>query len=173
MIMGVDGALGTTGIAILNGDDVRALTKIQTAIRKATPDEPSRLKQIYNEFVNLLHYYKPSVVIMENQHVNKLNPQTSLGLARVRGVIELACALHGYTFLTLEPSQIKKTATGKGNAKKELVQEKIREIYADSSLVQSVLKEIIPTGKNKTDDMADALAIAHTYKVSPSIAVSA
>jgi crossover junction endodeoxyribonuclease RuvC len=173
VVMGVDGALGTTGIAILADGVVNQITKIRTAKLKATPDESSRLKQIADEFQTLLMFHNPTVVIMENQHVNKLNPRTSLGLARVRGVIQLMCALRNIPFFTLEPSEIKKQVTGKGNAKKEIVQEKIVELYKDQDIVQRVLSKIIPTGKNKTDDMADALAIAHTYVTAPKIAVSA
>lgn len=172
-VMGVDGALGSTGIAVMDNGMVTQITKIRTAKVKATPDESARLKQIADEFQTLLIFHNPDVVIMENQHVNKLNPRTSLGLARVRGVIQLICALRNIPFYTLEPSEIKKKVTGKGNAKKELVQEKIVALYHNQSIVQSVLSEIILTGKNKTDDMADALAIAHTYVTAPSIAVSA
>lgn len=172
-VMGVDGALGTTGIAVVDGGTVIQITKIRTAKVKKTPDESARLKQIADEFQTLLMFHNPEIVVMENQHVSRVNPKTSLGLARVRGVIQLICALRNIPFCTLEPGEIKKHVTGKGNAKKELVQEKIVELYKDQAIVQSVLSEIIPTGKDKTDDMADALAIAHTYVAAPSIAVSA
>lgn len=171
--MGVDGALGTTGIAVVQHDIVVQITKIRTTICKATPTESTRMKQIHDDFVNLITFHKPDVVVMENQHVNDLNKKTSLGLARIRGIIQLTCALHNIPFYTLEPSEVKKTVTGKGNAKKELVQQSIVHLYQDQSIVQSTLSEIIVTGKDKTDDMADALAIAHTYISQPDIAVSA
>jgi crossover junction endodeoxyribonuclease RuvC len=170
-VMGIDGALGSTGIAVLDGNTVTQITKIRTIKGKKTPDESSRLKQIADELEALLVFYKPDIVIMENQHVNKLNPKTSLGLARVRGVVQLVCAFHHIPFCTVEPNEVKKKVTGKGNAKKELVQESIVELYKDQPIVQSVLSNIIPTGKNKTDDMADALAIVHTYVSEPTIAV--
>lgn len=171
-IMGVDGALASTGICVLESKKVLELTKIRTASVKATPNESARLKQISNEFTNLLKYHNPDCVVMENQHVSRLNAKTGLGLSRVRGVFQLICALHGVPFYTLEPSEIKKMVTNKGNANKELVQICARELYFDQPIVQTKLKEIITDGKNKTDDMADALAIAHTFYVKPEIAVA-
>lgn len=174
VITGVDGALGTTGLATFNTDldTVIDLSKIQTAKRKATPTESDRFKVVFAEITLYLQTYKPDLVVAENQHVGR-NKKTSLGLARVRGVVQLACALANIPFVTIEPSEIKMITTGKGNAKKEAVQEAIVEIYKTSSLVQKKLKKIIPTGKDKTDDMADALAIIHTYRQKPNIAITA
>jgi crossover junction endodeoxyribonuclease RuvC len=174
IIAGVDAALANTGLAILNSDKftVEYLGKIKTAKNKTTPDESARLKQIFQEFQHFLTFFKPDVVVVENQYIG-FNPSTGMALSRVRGVIQLACALASTPFYTLQPNQIKLTVTGIGNAKKEIVQESIVKLYANDPIVQKVLPVVILTGKDKTDDIADALGIAHTYGTEPSQAVSA
>jgi crossover junction endodeoxyribonuclease RuvC len=174
IIAGVDAALANTGLAILHSGSsvVSYLGKIKTAKCKATPDESSRLKQIFNEFQQFLIFFQPDVVVVENQYVG-FNPSTGMALSRVRGVIQLACALSSIPFYTLQPNQIKLTVTGIGNAKKEAVQESIVKLYANDPIVQKVLPVVILTGKDKTDDIADALGIAHTYGAEPSHAVPA
>jgi crossover junction endodeoxyribonuclease RuvC len=174
IIAGVDAALANTGLALLNSDKstVEYLGKIKTAKNKSTPDESARLKQIFNEFQHFLTFFKPDVVVVENQYIG-FNPSTGMALSRVRGIIQLACALTSTPFYTLQPNQIKLTVTGIGNAKKELVQESIVKLYANDPIVQKVLPVVILTGKDKTDDIADALGIAHTYGAEPSQAVPA
>lgn len=177
IVMGVDGSLGSTGIAVATPEKVMALTKIRTAKTKKTPTESARLRQIYDEFSQLLRFYQPTAVVMENQHIvsqqkRKGNPKTGMSLSRVRGVIQVVCALHGIPFYLYEPTQIKKLVTGKGNASKEQVQESVIQLYQHDNLVTSTLSKIILTGKDKTDDMADALALVHAYLTAPEIAVS-
>ena len=175
IVMGVDGSLGSTGIAVATPERVIALTKIRTAKTKKTPTESARLRQIYEEFSQLLRFYQPTAVVMENQHiVNQRtgNPQTGMSLSRVRGVIQVVCALHGIPFYLYEPTQIKKLVTGKGNASKEQVQQSVIQLYQHESIVTSTLSKIVLTGKDKTDDMADALALVHAYLTAPEIAVS-
>lgn len=174
IIAGVDGALSSTGLAVLNAPQgkVQYLGKIITSKCKATPDESSRLKLIYNEFVQFLNYHRPDVVVAEDQFVGR-NMDTAKVLSRVRGVIQLTCALYSVPFRILQPNQIKLHTTGIGNASKDIVQQSIVELYKHDPLVQKTLSTIILTGKNKTDDIADALAIAHTYSIEPSSAVTA
>lgn len=176
IVMGVDGSLGSTGIAVATPEKVIALTKIRTAKTKKTPTESARLRQIYDEFSQLLRFYQPTAVVMENQHINANqrtgNPKTGMSLSRVRGVIQVVCALHGIPFYLYEPTQIKKLVTGKGNASKEQVQQSVIQLYQHESIVTSTLSKIILTGKDKTDDMADALALVHAYLTAPEIAVS-
>lgn len=173
-IMGVDGALASSGVALLNtaANEVEWLVKITTTACKATPNESSRLKQIYGEFTALLVLLTPDVVVMENQHVGK-NAKTALGLARARGVMQLACAVLNIPVFTVEPTTVKLAVAKYGKASKEDVQKSIVALYGHDANVQNTLSVIIPTGKNKTDDMADALAIAHTYRADASVATSA
>lgn len=171
-IVGVDAALGMSGLCSMKDDVVEDLSIIWTRIRKATPTESKRLEQIFLEFQQYLRTYQPDVVIMENSHVNKRNPKTSVQLGRVRGVYQVLCALEGIPLYTLEPSQVKNGAGCKGNADKKIIQEAVVELY-DQPLVHEKLDTYIESGMNKTDDMADALALCHSFRTKPEIAVPA
>lgn len=170
IVLGIDGSLSCSGITVLNThkkDPVRHISKITTATRKATPTESTRLKLIHDEFKSLLEVHNPDIVIMEDIHMG-LNKKTGLSLSRVRGVYQLLCSLHGVPFGVVPPASVKKAVTNSGNASKELVYEAVKIIYKDSSIVGEVLEFFIEKGKDKTEDMSDSLAVAHTYLVNPS-----
>lgn len=173
IVTGVDGALGSTGLASydMESGTVLDLSKIRTSIRKATPTESSRILAIYNDFTLYLSVFRPDIVVAENQHVGP-NRQTALGLARVRGAIQLACVQAGIPFVVVEPSTIKRVTTGKGNASKEDIQDAVLKLFHNSRLVQEKLKVFIGKGKDKTDDLADALATIYTYKEEPKTCIA-
>lgn len=173
IITGVDGALGSTGLASYDtgSQTVLDVSKIRTSKKKATPNESARILAIYQEFTLYLRTFKPDLVVAENIHVGR-NKRTALGLSRVRGAVQLACMQANIPFVVVEPSTIKRVASGKGNASKEEMQAAVLELYKDSALVQEKLKVFIPDGKDKTDDMADALATVHTYVKEPEMCIA-
>src|SRR6185312_6903944 len=102
--------------------------------------------------------------VIEDQFVGP-NPQTSLFLARARGVTMLACHHAGIPVILYTPSEIKKAMTGKGNAKKELVQQAAVEQYKHNGVIEHLFGDgIKKSGKKKNDDISDALAAVHTHK---------
>lgn len=171
-IVGVDGALEMTGLCAMNSEGiVEDLSVIRTRVKKSTPTESKRLEQIYLEFRDYLYLYQPDAVVIENQHVNKRNPKTSLVLARARAIIQLVCAMEEIPLYLLQPSQVKNGVGCKGNAAKNIIQEAVVDLYGHQPLVQEKLGEFIETGMRKTDDMADALALCHSLRTNPDIAV--
>jgi len=55
--------------------------------------------------------------------------------------------------------------TGKGNAKKEIVQAYAIEKYKHNSIIQVIFGDgIKKSGKKKNDDISDALAAVYTHK---------
>lgn len=161
-VLGIDPSVACSGYAYVRDDiDVR---DIGTIVTNSKHPEPQRLDRIYWEIKAMCETYKPDIVVMEDQFVGK-NPQTGLYLARARGVAMLACYHAGVEVILYAPSEIKKAMTGKGNAKKELVQTHAIEAFKESSLVQELFKDgIKKTGKKKNDDISDALAAVYTYK---------
>jgi Holliday junction resolvasome RuvABC endonuclease subunit len=112
--------------------------------------------------------FKPDIAVLEDQYVGP-NPQTSLFLARARGVAMLACHHAGVQVVLYAPSEIKKVMTGKGNAKKELVQQAAVEAYKHNGVIEELFGDgIKKSGKKKNDDISDALAAAYTHKMSQS-----
>jgi len=74
-------------------------------------------------------------------------PLALISHAKFIGVIERYCTRHGINYCGYAPTAIKKSATGKGNAKKEIVADAIRKRYPDRSI--------------EDDNEADAIALLH------------
>jgi crossover junction endodeoxyribonuclease RuvC len=164
--LGIDPSVACSGYALVDDDD--NIKDIGTIVTSAKDPEPKRLDRIYWEIKAMCETYKPDIVVMEDQFVGK-NPQTSLYLARARGVAMLACYHAGVDVHLFSPSEIKKTMTGKGNAKKELVQAAAIEAYKHNSVIAELFGDgIKKSGKKKNDDISDALAAVYTYRNSPS-----
>lgn len=172
-IIGFDVALEMSGYCVMGADDsVEALSTIRTTKNKTTtPTESLRHKAIFEKVMGLLSEHKPAAAVIENQHIGRLNKKTGMSLSRVRGVFQLACTLQGIPVYTLEPSEIKNGVGCKGNADKDIIQSAVLGLYGEQALVHERLKTFIPKGKNKTDDMADALAMVHTFKTDPGKAI--
>lgn len=163
LTLGIDPSVACSGYAL--ADENNQVKDIGVITTSAKDSEPKRLDEIYWEVKAMCETYKPDIVVMEDQFVGK-NPKTGLYLARARGVAMLACYHAGIEVVLYAPSEIKKAMTGKGNAKKELVQQHAIEAYKESSLVQEVFKDgIKKSGKKKNDDISDALAAIHTHRV--------
>lgn len=161
--LGLDPSVACSGYAFVDDNDkVLKLGKIET---DAKLSEAERLDIIYREVMQLCKEMNPEYAVLEDQFVGK-NPQTSLYLARARGVTMLACHHAGVPVIVLyTPGEIKKAMTGKGNAKKELVQEEAVKAYSHSTLVQEIFADgIKKSGKKKNDDISDALAAVYTHE---------
>lgn len=163
LALGIDPSVACSGYALVNEHDMD-VRDIGTIVTNPKDSEPARLDKIYWEVKAMCETFKPDIVVMEDQFVGK-NPKTSLYLARARGVAMLACYHAGVDVVLYTPSEIKKTMTGKGNAKKELVQEKAIEAYKHNGIVQQLFADgIKKSGKKKNDDISDALAACYTHQ---------
>ncbi len=108
-----------------------------------------RLRQVYDGISEVIQTYQPEVMAIEKlfyQH----NQTTVIGVAEARGVILLAAAQGSLPIEEFTPMQVKLAVTGYGKAVKKQVQEMTRiMLHLDK----------VP----KSDDTADALAMAITY----------
>lgn len=165
--LGIDPSVACSGYALVN-DQNDVIIDIGTIVTTSKEAETVRLDRIYQEVKAMCETFKPDIAVLEDQYVGP-NPQTSLFLARARGVAMLACHHAGVPVVLYAPSEIKKVMTGKGNAKKELVQQAAVEAYKHNGVIEELFGDgIKKSGKKKNDDISDALAAAYTHKMSQS-----
>jgi len=105
-----------------------------------------RLVQIHLGMDKIIAEYKPEIAVVETIFYGK-NIKSAFTLGHARGVILLALAQHNITIEEFSPREVKKSVVGNGNASKEQV----------AYMVQKILNL---SAKPKTEDAADALAIA-------------
>jgi len=157
IILGIDPGTATTGYGVIKKVSYPKLkTKnhfrclnyglIQTHPSSPTPE---RLKKINNELSRLIKKHQPDALAVEKVYFFK-NLKTAIPVSQAEGVILLTAAKNKIPVYEFTPLQVKLAITKFGWAEKELVQKKIKTLLR--------LKEA-----PKSDDAADALAIALTY----------
>jgi crossover junction endodeoxyribonuclease RuvC len=95
-----------------------------------------------------LGQYRPDEVAVEETFVNK-DAQATLKLGHARGVALLVPALSGLAVAEYAANLVKKTVVGNG--------------HADKKQIGMMIKVLLPKSDPKTEDAADALAIAITH----------
>ena len=159
-ILGIDPSIASTGYACIQDGELIDCGTITTSSRHT---ETLRMHELFEGIRELVYKCQPHMTVMEDQFMGK-NAQTSLYLARARGVAMISAYEAGSMITIYSPMEIKKCIAGIGNAKKDLVQEKIIELYKDNQYIQAYFSNgIKTTGKLKNDDISDAIAIAHTH----------
>lgn len=147
IILGIDPGTAITGYGIIRHQGNR-LQQIGCGVMRtqAKTAMALRLKDLYQQMVQIIEIYHPDVVAVEELFFNK-NVTTALSVGQARGVILLAAAGAGLEIAEYTPLQVKQGIVGYGRAEKRQVQEMVRMLLC--------LPEI-----PKPDDAADALAIA-------------
>ena len=171
--MGIDASGSCTGVAIYDTDkqDFIKITKIRTSKKKSTPTNAKRREYICMELSHMMLMECVDIVIIEDIYVSKVS--SAIPLAALRGAIELTVLDMEYEGLyVIESSKIKKAVTGKGNASKEDVYNRLKEIYKNSQTVMEALgdKLISKDNADKNEDMSDAVAVVHAYLTDPNLA---
>lgn len=108
------------------------------------PSKPFRLAQIDAELDRILDLFKPATAALEAGFIYPGRLQGVLTLSEVRGVCIAATMRHGVPIHEYSPSEIKKGATGKGDADKDAVRHAVRVLFG--------LENVPP------EDYADSLA---------------
>jgi crossover junction endodeoxyribonuclease RuvC len=146
-IIGIDPGLVNTGWAILEktGNHIKLIDS--GTIKTSSKDKLEyRLNLIHSTLNNIINSYQPTFMSIEETYVNK-NPQTSLLLGHARGTIILLAGQFNLELSTLSPRKIKSLFSGYGGA--------------DKLQMQKMLKIFLPNAQFKTNDEADAIAIAY------------
>ncbi|MFA7654083.1 MAG: crossover junction endodeoxyribonuclease RuvC [Candidatus Magasanikbacteria bacterium] len=107
-----------------------------------------RLAQLHREVVDLIKKYKPELMAVEELFFFK-NVTTAIQVGQARGAILLAAVNNGVAVNEFTPLQIKQAMTGYGRAEKGQMQKMVAMLLGIK-------------GKIKSDDAADALAVALT-----------
>lgn len=146
-ILGIDPGFATIGFGLIESDrmNVRML-RYGAITTPAGLDFNLRLKQIYDDMLELLEITKPDAVSVEELFFNT-NLTTGIQVAHGRGVILLACTNYGVPIFEYTPLQVKQAVAGYGRAEKRQVMDMTRRLLH---------LEKVP----KPDDAADGLALA-------------
>jgi crossover junction endodeoxyribonuclease RuvC len=148
-VLGLDPGTATTGYGVIGAsNDGRELDMVTCGTVKtpADMDFPERLDAIFDSIQTLVEKYEPATVAVEELYFSK-NVKTAIDVGHARGVIVLATARTDVPMVEYNPTEIKKTLTGQGNADKKAVQKMVK---------QELELPEVPS----PNDAADALAIA-------------
>jgi len=145
-IIGIDPGLRHTGWGIIEVEGTR-LSYVACGVVEPTPSLPlaERLAAIHEGLRVVIHDHAPKEAAVEETFVNK-DPRATLKLGAARGVALLVPAQAGLPVAEYGANHIKKTVVGAGHAEK--------------AQVRMMVKVLLPKAEFRTDDMADALAIA-------------
>lgn len=149
-ILGLDPGTATTGYGIIDVVDGEPRVVAWGTIRTSPHTEmPTRLKQIYEELLEILEKFQSDAAAIEEVFFGR-NITTAISVGQARGVLMLALANAGVPMGEYSPPKIKDAVTGYGKADKHQVQLMVRNMLQ--------LEET-----PRPDDAADGLAVALTH----------
>ena len=147
IVLGIDPGYAIVGWGVVDfKNNTHRPVAFGTITTEAHTDFNERLKQIYDDTVELISRSKPDALSIEKLYFNT-NTTTAIYVAEARGVILLAARQADVPVYEYTPLQVKTAVTGYGKALKPQVMEMTRRLLH--------LKEV-----PKPDDTADALAVA-------------
>ena len=147
-IAGFDPGLNQTGFGILNDLTPISVLGFGVIAPRASKILADRLSEIYAGARQVLKDYAPDVVVVEEIYFAN-NPQTTLKIGIVRGLIFAAALERKIKIASFSPAEVKMAVIGKGNATKDQVGFLVARILG--------IKKEIP------EDSADALAVSLCY----------
>jgi crossover junction endodeoxyribonuclease RuvC len=146
LVLGVDPGLLKTGwglVKFVNGNLI--YVDSGTIFTDSKLPMEQRLKNIFDNLDFIMKKYNPDYMSIEETFVNN-NPVSSLKLGQARGVAILTAGINNIEVFEYLPNAIKKAITGVGKATKEQM--------------VTMIKCLLPLSNTKTEDEADALAMA-------------
>jgi crossover junction endodeoxyribonuclease RuvC len=145
-VLGVDAALRTTGVAILEAAGSR-LTALHVGliVNPPTRVHSAALRHLRGELDGLIRMWSPAEAAIEGVFFCR-NARTALALGEARGAILSLCAERDLPVYEYAPRLIKRSVTGRGAAGKDQVGGMVRAMLGLSGDVP--------------EDAADALAVA-------------
>jgi len=148
IIFGIDPGFGRVGFGVIEKLKTGEWKAIDYGCIETSPKKKfiDRLVDISEGINFLIKKHKPQVMAVEKLFFSK-NVTTGIEVGHARGVIMLCAALAGLEVDEFTPPQIKQAITGYGSADKPQMQKMVAMILGIK-------------GKIKSDDAADALAVA-------------
>ncbi|MDD2758117.1 MAG: crossover junction endodeoxyribonuclease RuvC [Patescibacteria group bacterium] len=147
-MIGIDPGYGRIGYGVITkaqGREWRPLAYgcIETPVNGVFVD---RIAELHTQLIALIKKYKPTRMAVEDLFFFK-NVKTAIKVGQARGVILLTAVENNLAVDEFTPLQVKQAITGYGRAEKGQMQKMVATILG------------VP-GKIKSDDAADALAVA-------------
>jgi crossover junction endodeoxyribonuclease RuvC len=145
-ILGIDPGLRRTGWGLIEADGNRLIHIACGSLETNERAELStRLLAIHDGLIAVIEQYQPHEAAVEATFVNA-NAAATLKLGQARGIAMLVPAKAGLTVAEYAPNVIKKTVVGAGHGEK--------------MQIRMMVGVLLPRADPKSDDAADALAIA-------------
>ncbi len=151
IILGVDPGNYKTGYCVLDIKGKKPHVLASGTLKCRT--KPDNLKTIYEGLISLVERYSPEELVLESSFFGK-NPQSLIRLGEVRGVILLLSVQNNLKVFEYTPQQVKNAITGYGWATKEDVELMVEKLF---------------NIKTKTNDEADAIAVAFCHYLNRSV----
>ena len=149
IILGIDPGLRKTGWGIIKKDGSRLSYLGSGLIKsKASAPLPRRLADLHEGIADVIKDWQPDTAAVEETFVNR-NPGDALRLGQARGVVMAVPALYSIPTSEYATNKIKKTVVGVGHAGKQQI--------------DIMIKMLLPTCGQPSEDEADALAVAITH----------
>ncbi len=145
-ILGVDPGLTKTGLGIIEVKNNSLSFVASTTIHTSPSDLLSeRLQQFHDAMTDFIKLHQPHKAAIEETFINS-NPSSSLKLGHARGALILSLGLCGLKVHEYATTAVKKAVVGVGRA--------------DKNQIQTMVKILLPKSNFKSEDEADALAVA-------------
>lgn len=148
IIFGIDPGFGRVGFGLIEKMKTGEWRALDYGCIETSPKEKfvDRLLEISESLNFLIKKYNPQRMAVEKLFFSR-NVTTAIEVAQARGAILLSGVQAGLEIDEFTPLQIKQAITGYGKAEKQQMQKMVATILAIK-------------GKIKSDDAADALAVA-------------
>jgi crossover junction endodeoxyribonuclease RuvC len=148
-ILGIDPGLRRTGWGLIECEGNRLIFVACGSVDTDNGDDvAARLVCIHDGLVRIIEQHRPHEAAVEATFVNK-DASATLKLGQARGVAMLIPARAGLPVSEYAPNLVKKTIVGAGHAEK--------------AQIRMMVGVLLPKADPKTEDAADALAIAVTH----------
>lgn len=161
IILGIDGSISSTGLALLNGEtgEVIEYDRLPIKPKDFNGDEMKKIQYIAHTCVEICKEYNVTHIAIEDSYVGSYQG-VGKQLARLYGGIVTMLLENGFTLIySYTPSNWRKTATGYGKSKEgafKWLSENVIDLgeYNDKA-----------NSKDKNSDIMDAVGIAYAlYK---------
>jgi crossover junction endodeoxyribonuclease RuvC len=148
-ILGIDPGLRRTGWGVIDFAGNRlSYVACGSLATDDDADVASRLVAIHDGLISVIEQFRPEEAAVEATFVNK-DASATLKLGQARGVALLVPARSGIAVHEYAPNLVKKTIVGAGHGEK--------------TQVRMMIGVLLPKADPRSEDAADALAIAVTH----------
>jgi len=148
-ILGIDPGLRRTGWGLVESDGNRLIYVACGSVETSERDDlGERLVAIHDGLAKVIDEFHPDEAAVENTFVNT-NAVATLKLGQARGVAMLVPSRAGLNVCEYAPNVVKKTVVGAG--------------HGDKVQIRMMIGVLLPKADPRSEDAADALAIAVTH----------